>query len=79
MSVHNFHSNPSPSLGDVIALWCMDASARQISDMGGNSAFLLSLELGSPIAWVPFTKHGDVGYELNGDHLGALLWLIGRA
>lgn len=60
----------------------MAAGARQISDTGGNSVFLSSLELGSPIAWVPFTQHDDVGNELNDEMeiiWGALLWLVGGA
>lgn len=42
-------------------LWCTAISASQISDVGGNSVFLLPLELGSAIAWVPFTQQDDVG------------------
>lgn len=50
----NVRLNPSASWGDVIALWFMAVSARQISDMGGNSVFLLSLQLGVSYSLGPF-------------------------
>lgn len=53
---------PFRSLGAGVVFWCMAVSASQISDVGGNSDFLLPLYFGGfALAWVPFTQQDDVG------------------
>lgn len=62
----NFRLNPSPSWGDVIALWCVAVSARQISDMVAILHFSYLWSWGSLSSSMM-----TLGLELSGDHLGS--------